>query len=84
MSKSRKKNPCGLNAGCTSQKRGKQVSHRAFRKRERQLIHMSKFDCLPLRQIELVSPWDLGGDGKGKWFNLFYDDYEYYLKLMRK
>lgn len=45
---------------------------------------MSKYDSLPIRQIELVDPWDLGGDGKAKWYSLLNDDYEYYLKLMRK
>ena len=37
---------------------------------------------LPLRQIELTSPWDLGGDGKC----YFHGDptEEWYVKLMRK
>ena len=37
---------------------------------------------LPLRQIELTSPWDLGGDGKR--FYGYYPDELWYQRVMRK
>lgn len=41
-----------------------------------------KAHLLPLKSFEIMSPWDLGGDGKHFWD--FYLDEEWYVKLMRK
>ena len=60
MSRSRKRLPYTLGAGCKSQKRGKQVCNRKFRHRERQNISMGKFEHLPHHQIEVMDQWDLG------------------------
>ena len=72
MSRSRKKFPAGVVCGCKSQKRGKQVASKRFRRRVR----------LPYRSTELTSPWDLGGDGKC--FYGYHPDKEWYAKIMRK
>ena len=90
MSRSRKKNPghtwCGR-----SQKRGKQLSNKRFRRSEHQNITMGNFISLPLRTRELTNQYDLGGDGKGffcpyrnnKWM-LRIDVEEIYRKILRK
>lgn len=69
MSRSVKKIAGGTCAVCKSQKRGKQMSHRAFRKIAKRMIKAYSVNedivmDLPLRQMEAVSSWDLGGDGK--------------------
>ena len=69
MSGSRKKYPAGTVCGCKSQKRGKQIASKRFRR-------------LPYRSTELTSPWDLGGDGKC--FYGYHPDKEWYAKIMRK
>lgn len=82
MSKSRKRTPAGTYCCCKSQKRGKQLSHRRFRRFERMMIQSGHDERLPIYQRELTSPWDLGGDGKhyfGK-----YPDEEWYQHAMRK
>lgn len=82
MGKSKKKFPCGTNIG-RSQKCGKQLSHRRFRRREHVLIQGDKYDRMPYRQYEITNCWDLGGDGKNFWgFNR--EDEEWYVKAMRK
>ena len=63
MSKSRKRFPAGTCCCCKSQKRGKQISHRKFRRREHVLMHNQRFEKLPRRQYEITCQWDLGGDG---------------------
>ena len=49
---------------CKSQKRGKQFASRKFRRRARVKIAQGLYEGLPLKSIEITSPWDLGGDGK--------------------
>lgn len=81
MGKSRKRTPAGTYVG-HSQKRGKQMSHGRFRRRERMLIQRGGFDSLPRRQREITNQWDLGGDGKGFWG--FAPGDEWFAKAMRK
>lgn len=82
MSRSRKRLPYALGAGCKSQKRGKQMCNRKFRHRERQNISMGEFEHLPHHQIEVMDQWDLGGDGK---FYYHADETdEWYVRMMRK
>jgi len=82
MGKSRRRTPVSTFCCCKSQKRGKQTSHRRFRRRERVMIHLMDLDKLPYRQREIVDQWDLGGDGKRYWFPEATE--EWYIKLMRK
>ena len=46
------------------------------------LLHQGKTHLLPLKSFEVMSPWDLGGDGKA--FFGFHPEEEWYVKLMRK
>ena len=64
MTRSRKKNPGTTWACCKSQKKGKQMASRKFRRRSRTELASGRDERLPLKSIELTSPWDLGGDGK--------------------
>ncbi len=64
MGKSRKKVCAGTNCCCKSQKKGKQIASRRFRRKEHLMIEHRMFDSLPRRSIEVTCPWDLGGDGK--------------------
>lgn len=64
MSRSKKKFPAGVWCGCKSQKKGKRVASKRFRRYTKILIAQAKYDLLPKRSIEITSPWDLGGDGK--------------------
>lgn len=64
MGKSKKKICGGTACCCKSQKHGKQLASRRFRRAEHRLIACMNYESLPLRSIELTSPWDLGGDGK--------------------
>ena len=41
-----------------------------------------KIERLPVRQIEALDPWKLGGDGKCYWG--YYSDSEWYKRFMRK
>lgn len=82
MSRSKKKTPITYWAGCKSQKRGKQVCNRKFRRKEHQTISVGKIDQLPYKSIEMMDPWDLGGDGKCYYHAKPTD--ERYIKLMRK
>ena len=82
MSRSRKRTPITYWAGCKSQKRGKQVCNRKFRRKEHQTISMGHLECLPYKSIEIMDPWDLGGDGKCYYHAEPTD--EWYIKLMRK
>lgn len=81
MGKSRKRTPVSTIYG-KSQKRGKQMCHRCFRRREHVMIHVGNYDRLPYRQLEIVEQWDLGGDGKCYWGEA--PSEEWYIKLMRK
>jgi len=82
MGKSRKRTPVSTWCCCKSQKQGKQMSHRMFRRREHVMVHSELFKNLPLRQWEIVEQWDLGGDGKAYWGHS--PEEEWYIKLMRK
>ena len=82
MSRSRKRMPCSTWCYCKSQKRGKQASSRKFRRRANVLLHQGKHHLLPLKSLEVMSSWDLGGDGKA--FFGFHPDEEWYVKLLRK
>ena len=82
MGKSRKRTPAGTWCCCKSQKKGKQICHRKFRRKEHVLVKLEKYSQVPFRQYEIVSQWDLGGDGKC-YFG-YYPDNDWYIKLMRK
>lgn len=82
MSKSKKKFPGGTCCCCKSQKRGKTVASKRFRRRSKMLIQQERYEHLPLKSIELTSPWDLGGDGKA--FYGFHPECEWYVKALRK
>ncbi len=74
--------PVSTWCSCKSQKKGKQASSRKFRRKAHALLHQGKAHLLPLKSFEVMSPWDLGGDGKHFWG--FHLDEEWYAKLMRK
>lgn len=82
MGKSKKRTPVTTFCCCKSQKRGKQHSHRKFRRQEHSMMLTGNFAVLPIRQWELTSQWDLGGDGK-RYVNPSPED-GWYIKLMRK
>ena len=65
-----------------SQKRGKRMCNRLFRRTERQAVCANLFDLLPLRPKEVMNQWDLGGDGKA--FHHADSAGEWFLRLMRK
>ena len=58
------------------------MCNRKFRRQERRAILSGRWDRLPYRQIEVMDPWDLGGDGKYYCHGDEHD--EWYVKLMRK
>ena len=58
MSRSRKRTPISCWVCCKSQKRGKQVCNRKFRRREHQAISIGNYDKLPFVNIEVMNPWD--------------------------
>ena len=66
MSRSRKKHPGGTIAVCKSQKAGKRLSSRMFRRISRILIKAGR-DVLPMKGKEVVDEWNLGGEGKAFW-----------------
>ena len=82
MGKSRKRTPICTNCICKTQKRGKQFSHRRFRRMECVLLHIEKYSQLPCKQHELTESWDLGGDGKSYFHGCL--DEGWYIRLMRK
>lgn len=82
MSRSRKRTSISCVACCKSQKRGKQICNRKFRRKEHQTISIGDYDALPIYTIEVMETWDLGGDGKS-YFHVKPHD-EWFLKLMRK
>ena len=81
MGKSKKRTPVSTWCYCKSQKRGKQICHRKFRRKERILVLSGRFNELPYRQWELVEQWDLGGDGKH--YCGYYPEEEWFIKLIR-
>jgi hypothetical protein len=68
MGRNWKKVVCSTYVGCKSQKRGKRMSNRKFRRKERQCLDNSSFEKLPHSPKELTDEWELGGDGKRKSF----------------
>ena len=82
MAKSKKKTPVSTWCCCKSQKRGKQFSHRKFRRHEKVCLATGNYDSLFFRQWESVDQWDLGGDGKCYWGRQ--PEEEWYVRLMRK
>ena len=82
MGKSRKRTPVSTWCCCKSQKRGKQICHRKFRRIERTMILHDKWESIPIRQREVIDPWNLGGDGKIYWCLAPINDWR--VKLMRK
>lgn len=70
MSRSRKKYAGGTNCVCKSQKKGKQMCHRKFRR-------VGKF----FKMREAMDSWDLGGDGKSVYtFDKNSEEYEKYTR----
>ena len=82
MSRSRKRTPVSCNVCYKSQKKSKRACNRLFRRRTRQLIFMEDYERLPYLPIEVMDPWNLGGDGKS-YFHASPQD-EFFIKLMRK
>ena len=81
-SRSRKKFPARVNCCCKSQKKGKKVASKRFRRKVKVLMHQESYEQLPFLSIELTSPWNLGGDGNSFYgFRIEYDRNE---KVMRK
>ena len=64
MSRSRKKYPITTIASCKSQKKGKTLASRRFRRTANHRLATEDYDDLPQKSIELTESWDLGGDGK--------------------
>lgn len=63
MSHSRKRTPVITFAKCKSQKEGKKIASKKFRRRVKvRMLHMD--EVLPIKSIEITSTYDLGGDGK--------------------
>ena len=82
MSRSRKRTPAGTWCCCKSQKRGKQICHRRFRRSEHCLIQVGTFELLPMHQRDVMSQWDLGGDGKC--YYGYHPEDDWFQKIMRK
>ena len=82
MSRSKKRMPGCTCGGNISRKKGKQVCNRKFRRKEHVLLHQREEQLLPLKSLEIMDTWDIGGDGKC--FFGFYPEEEWYVKLMRK
>ena len=82
MSRSKKRTPIGCWVCCKSQKQGKRICNRKFRRQEHQKINLGEFERLPFRTFEVMNPWDLSGDGKGYFHSR--PEEEWYIKLMRK
>ena len=55
MSRSRKKFPAGVNCCCKSQKKGKKVASKRFRRKVKVLMHQESYERLPFFSIELRS-----------------------------
>ena len=66
MSRSRKKHPGSTAAVCKSQKNGKIMASKRFRRLVKTLLSQGN-EGLPVKSIELTSSYDLGGDGKVYW-----------------
>ena len=82
MGKSRKRVCAGTVYCCKSQKKGKQLASRRFRRREHLMINHERFNSLPVRSFEVTNPWDLGGDGKMVY--TWNSNDEFYAKDIRK
>ncbi len=77
MARSLKRSPVVSYIG-TSQKRGKRMCNRMFRRASKDALLRDKL--LPIRLREVLDEWNLGGDGKHR---LNRDD-KYYKKSLRK
>lgn len=63
MSNSKKRSPYGLHVG-ESQKKGKALSHKRFRRSVKAKMQNGEYDSIPKEEAELTNSVDLGGDGK--------------------
>lgn len=79
MSRSVKKNPVTTFVVCKSQKAGKVECNRRFRRIAKAWLKCGR--TLPVRTREVMDQYDLGGDGKARWFS--YSD-EFIKKIKRK
>lgn len=77
MGRSYKKNPV-VNYVGQSQKRGKQMCNRMFRRISKATLWSDKL--LPVRPREILNEWDLGGDGKHR----ILPTEDYYIQSFRK
>ena len=68
MSRSRKKHPAGGICSC-SEKKDKQLAHRAFRRLSNTLISKEEYEKLPVKLAEIVDVWSMTKDGKSYWTN---------------
>ena len=98
MSHSFKHFPAGTWICCKSQHKGKKRASRRFRRKATVLLHKGLYLDLPMKSIELTSPWDLGGDGKffygiynpatrtfrGRKHKIYSDPSEWWSRMMRK
>ena len=82
MGKSRKKTPVSTWCCCKSQKRGKAICHRKFRRHERMCLATRNYEAFFFRQREVVDQWDLGGDGK--YYYGHHPEEEWYFRMMCK
>lgn len=82
MSRSRKKIAAGTICICKSQKPGKQMCNRRFRRKERRLLNHGRYSKLPFKPREVIDEWDLGGDGKRiyTWPEKDKDSYEKWIR----
>lgn len=82
MSRSKKRTPAGTWCHCKSQKKGKKVSHRRFRRKARIVLLSNDETMLPIRQIEITDSWNLGGDGKT--YYGYHPNEDWFMRIMRK
>lgn len=68
MSRSRKKVPVSTFACCKSQKKGKIMASKRFRRLVKSLLSQGE-ELLPMKSHDVTSTYDLGGDGKTYWKN---------------
>ena len=66
MSRSRKRVPVSTCVCCKSQKKGKMLASKRFRRLVKSLLSQGD-EMLPMKSRDLTSPYDLGGDGKKYW-----------------
>lgn len=64
MSRSYKKTPIGGNCVSDSERYHKTLTHRNFRRVEREGIYHEQWDTLPTKLWQVVNPWNGAKDGK--------------------